>query len=134
LIARIVILYARVLVIVQGLFIMGLLWLATLHAGGGGVSPMAYVFLGAIATVVTAVSVTGIVAALLMRPGRRWAPIAVIILEALWTTVSLKSAVADRGGTSAGQLYAAGVLSLAAIIGLLMPPARAYCGLMWRLR
>jgi len=67
-------------------------------------------------------------------PGRRWAPVAVIILEALWVALSLASAAADASGLPAGQYYVGGMLSLAAVIGLLMPQVRAYCGLTWRLR
>src|ERR1700744_1479847 len=129
LIARIVILYARLLLIVQGLAILGIGWLGASMAGGLHASARAYGYFGAIAAAVAAVAVMGIVAGLLMRPGRMWAAIVVIVLEALWAVVSFGSAAAAAGGPLAGAYYVSGGLSVVALIGLSTPPARDHCGL-----
>ena len=50
----------------------------------------------------------GIVAALLLRRGRRWAAIAAILIEILWAAMA------------------------GALAGLLLPPVRAYAGLVRR--
>jgi uncharacterized membrane protein (UPF0136 family) len=76
----------------------------------------------------------GIVAALLLRRGRRWAAIAAILIEALWATVAaavgyktLKDWPLDW--QLLWQVTAGAALFLVTIAGLLLPPVRAYAGL-----
>jgi hypothetical protein len=79
----------------------------------------------------------GIVAALLLRPGRRWAAIAAVLTEVLWAAMAaaigykiLKDWPLDW--QLLWQLTAAAALFLVAVAGLLLPPVRAYAGLVRR--
>jgi hypothetical protein len=79
----------------------------------------------------------GIVAALLLRRGRRWAAIAAILIEALWAAAAaalgyktLKDWPLDW--QLLWQLTAGAALFLVAVAGLLLPPVRAYAGLVRR--
>jgi hypothetical protein len=79
----------------------------------------------------------GIVAALLLRRGRRWAAIAAILIEALWAAVAaalgyktLKDWPFDW--QLLWQLTAGAALFLVTVAGLLLPPVRAYAGLVRR--
>jgi hypothetical protein len=79
----------------------------------------------------------GIATAFLLRRGRRWAAIAAILIEALWAAVAaalgyktLKDWPLDW---QLLQLLTAGAaLLLATVAGLLLPPVRAYSGLVRR--
>jgi hypothetical protein len=79
----------------------------------------------------------GIVAALLLRRGRRWAAITAILMEALWVAVAAAVGYKTLRDWPLDwpllQLATAGaVLFLVAVGGLLLPPVRAYAGLVRR--
>jgi hypothetical protein len=78
-----------------------------------------------------------VVAALRLRRGRRWAAITAILFEALWVVLAaslwyetLKEWPFDWSLFQ--RLTLAGVLCLAAVVGLLLRPVRAYTGLVRR--
>jgi hypothetical protein len=78
-----------------------------------------------------------IVAALLLRRGRRWAAVAAIMIEALWA--ALAAAIAYKTVKDwpldwqlLQQVTAAAALFLVAVAGLLLRPVRAYAGLVRR--
>jgi hypothetical protein len=78
-----------------------------------------------------------IAAAVLLRPGRRWAAIAAILIEALWAT--LAAAIAYKTLKDwpldlhlLGEVTAAAALFGVAVVGLLLRPVRAYAGLVRR--
>jgi hypothetical protein len=80
----------------------------------------------------------GIVAALLLWPGRRWAAIAAILIEAGWGAMAaaLGCKILEgwpRDSQLLWQVTAAAALFLVAAAGLLLPPVRAYTGLVRRL-
>jgi hypothetical protein len=76
-------------------------------------------------------------AAVLLRPGRRSAAIAAILIEALWAT--LAAAIAYKTLKDwpldlrlLGEVTAAGALFGVAVVGMLLRPVRAYAGLVRR--
>jgi hypothetical protein len=79
----------------------------------------------------------GIVAAVLLRRGRRWAAIAAILTEAPWAAVAAALAYKTLKDWPLDwqflcDMTAAAALFLVAVAGLLLPPVRAYAGLVRR--
>ena len=78
-----------------------------------------------------------IAAALLLRRGRRWAAIAAILIEALWAALAAALAYKTLKDWPLDlqllwQVTAGAALFLVAVVGLLLPPVRAYAGLVRR--
>lgn len=121
--------YVRVLLCLQGsyLVLLGLAFLTS--AGGGGTSFNRMLAVGLAAAVL---GVAEISTAFLLRRGRRGAAIAGIVIEALWTAAAVAGYEASLSGTPAWQYLAGAALFLAAVAGLLLPPVRAYAGLVRR--
>ena len=76
-------------------------------------------------------------AALLLRRGRRWAATTAILIEALWAAVAAAVGYKTLRDWPLDwpllQVATAGaVLFLVAVGGLLLPPVRAYAGLVRR--
>jgi hypothetical protein len=125
--------YVRVLLCLQGMFLGFYAW-ALLP--GREPHTLFWAPLG-LALLFTFLGLTGIVTALLLRPGRRWAAIAAILIEALWAVVAaalgyktLKDWPLDLQLLE--QVTVGTVLFLVAVVGLLLPPVRAYAGLIRR--
>jgi hypothetical protein len=137
--------YVRVLLCLQGLGLLFLAWAIIPDRGhglpgrgsGGIVWPLV-----APALILTLVGLAIILTAVLLRRGRRRAAMAAIAIEALWAVAAaaivldtLREAVDafEYGGhpdeALPGWFYAAAMLSLVAIVGLLLRPVRAYTGL-----
>jgi hypothetical protein len=122
--------YVRVLLCLQGMYLGFWAWVLW-----PGLEPdtQFWARLGP-ALLLSFLGLAGIVAALLLRRGRRWAAIAAILIEALWAAVAaavgyktLKDWPLDW--QLLWQVTAAAALFLAAVAGLLLPPVRAYAGL-----
>jgi len=118
--------YVRVLLCLQGLFLVFLAWAVF----SGGV-PIAVVL------ILTFLGLAQIATALLLRRGRRWAAIAAILIEALWALVAAAlgyKTIKDwpLNLQLAEQLTAVTALFLVTIFGLLLRPVRAYAGLVRR--
>ena len=118
--------YVRVLLILQGLFLLFLVW-AVFSRG----VPIAVVLLFSL------LGLAQIVTALLLRRGRRWAAISAILIEALWALVAAAlgyKTIKDwpLNLQLAEQLTAVTALFLVTIFGLLLRPVRAYAGLVRR--
>ena len=73
--------------------------------------------------------VIGIAAVLFLGRGRWWAVIAAIMVEAGWTLLAVNSAANNGYQQHREDYYVAAALSAIAIIGMLLRPFRAYCGL-----
>jgi hypothetical protein len=126
--------YVRVLLCLQGMYLMFL--------GVGGSFSFAglkhgVVWMPSIFTLIVIPGLAGIVTAVLLRRGRRWAAIAAILIEALWAAAaawigydSLMSWPPDW--QFVWKLSAAGALFLVTIAGLLLRPVRVYTGLVRR--
>ena len=76
-------------------------------------------------------------AAVLLRPGRRWAAIAAILIEALWATTAAAIAYKTLKDWPLdlhllGEVMVAAALFGVAVVGLLLRPVRAYAGLVRR--
>ena len=76
-------------------------------------------------------------AAVLLRPGRRWAAIAAILIEALWATLAAAIAYLTLKDWPLdlhllGEVTVAAALFGVAVVGLLLRPVRAYAGLVRR--
>jgi hypothetical protein len=125
LIRRVVILYLRQLLCLQSLFIAWLGWAGFLGRGPDTIM-LTFLIMALIATIFAA---AGIVAALAMTQGRRWAAIVALVVAVLWAAVALLSATANSGSARVGQYYFGLAIFLTAIIGLLLKPVRSYCGL-----
>ena len=118
--------YVRVLLILQGLFLLFLVW-AVFSRG----VPIAVVLLFSL------LGLAQIVTALLLRRGRRWAAISAILIEALWALVAAAlgyKTIKDwpLNLQLAEQLTAVTALFLVTIFGLLLRPVRVYAGLVRR--
>lgn len=125
--------YVRVLLCLQGMYLgfwAWVLWPRRVSHTQFWV-PLGFALLFAV------LGLAGIVAALLLRRGRRWAAIIAILMEALWSAVAaavgyktLKDWPLDF------QLLllvtAGAALFLVAVAGLLLRPVRAYAGLVRR--
>lgn len=130
--------YVRVLLCLQGLF---LLFLAGVTIFGGGLGTARGPLI-ALLLIAALFGVAGIVTAVRLGRGRRRAAIAAIAIESLWA-VAAAAIVLDTlretvdafeyGGHPDQALpswfYAAAMLFLVAIAGLLLRPVRAYAGL-----
>src|ERR1700689_5214246 len=117
--------YVRVLLCLQGLFLVFCAW-ALLP--GWDPHALSWAPLG-LALLCTVLGLDGIVAALLLRRGRRWPAIAAILIEALWA-----AAVAAFGYKTLKdwpldwqllcQLTVGGALFLGTVAALLLRPVR----------
>jgi hypothetical protein len=137
--------YVRVLLCLQGLGLLFVAWAIIPDRGhglpgrgsGGILWPLV-----ALALILTLVGLAIILTAVLLRRGRRRAAMAAIAIESLWAVAAaaivldtLREAVDafEYGGhpdeALPWWLYAAAMLSLVAIVGLLLRPVRAYTGL-----
>ena len=125
--------YVRVLLCLQSLY-MGF-WAWNFWPGSEPHSQ----FLAALGLMLlfTFLGLAGIAAALLLRRGRRAAAMAAILIEALWAAVAaalwyktLKDWPFNLQLLE--QVTAAAALFLVAAVGLLLPPVRAYAGLVRR--
>jgi len=90
-----------------------------------------------LALLFTFLGLAGIVVALLLRRGRRWAAIAAILIEALWAAVAAALGYMTLRDWPLDlqllwQLTAGVALFLVTVAGLLLPPVRAYAGLVRR--
>ena len=136
--------YVRVLLCLQGL---GLLFVAVAfvsvrgHGLGGQESGANLWPFVAFALILALLGLAVILTAVLLRRGRRRAAMAAIAIESLWAVAAaaivldtLREAVDafEYGGhpdeALPWWLYAAAMLSLVAIVGLLLRPVRAYTG------
>jgi hypothetical protein len=122
--------YVRVLLCLQGLYLG--FWAWVLWPGRGSHTQF-WTLLG-FALLLSFLGLAGIVAALLLRRGRRWAAIVAILVEALWAAVA--AAVAYKTFKDwpldwqlLKEVTAATALFLVAVVGLLLRPIRAYAGL-----
>jgi hypothetical protein len=118
--------YVRVLLFLQGLFLVFLVW-AVFSRG----VPIAIVLL------VSFLGLAQIVTAVLLRRGRRWAAISAILIEALWALAAAALGYKTIRDWPLDlqlleQLTAVTALFLATIFGLLLRPVRAYAGLVRR--
>jgi hypothetical protein len=125
--------YVRVLLCLQGLYLGFWAW----GLWPGRAPQGDFWTLLVIDLVLALLALATIVAAVLLRPGRRLAAIAAIIIEALWAT--LAAAIAYKTLKDwpldlhlLGELTAAAALFGVAVIGLLLRPVRAYAGLVRR--
>jgi hypothetical protein len=125
--------YVRVLLCLQGMY------LVFLGVGDSFSSGLKHgiAWVPSALTLIAIPGLAGIVTAVLLRRGRRWAAIAAILIEALWAAVaawtgydSLMSWPPDW--RFVWKLSAAGALFLVTVAGLLLRPVRAYTGLVRR--
>jgi hypothetical protein len=117
--------YVRVLLCLQGAWLLFLAWALSLDQG----PDTRFWTLKALALIAALLGLGGIVTAFLLRRGRRGAAIAAIVIEALWAAAASIGFAASMGGTPVWQLFAGAALFLVAVAGLLLPPVRAYAGL-----
>jgi hypothetical protein len=121
--------YVRVLLCLQGLYLVLFGWLVFL---GRGPDTRFWALL-ALALIATLLGPAGIVTAVLLRRGRRGAAIAAIVIEALWAAaVATIGYAASISGAVVWQLFAGAALFLVTVVGLLLPPVRAYSGFVRR--
>jgi len=116
--------YVRVLLFLQGLY---LLFLAFELAGGPAAFPLVAALPG----------LAGIVTAVALRRGRRWAAIAAIVIEALWAAAAAAIGYETLRDWPVDwpllwQVSAAAALFLLTLVGLLLSLVRAYAGLVRR--
>ena len=126
--------YVRVLLCLQGLY---LLFLACLFFPAGQGPDTRFWSLLAVALLAALLGVAGIVAAVMLRRGRRRAAIAAILIEALWALVAAAAWYKTIRDLPLDfhflvVLTAAAALFLVAVVGLLLRPVRAYAGLVRR--
>jgi hypothetical protein len=137
--------YVRVLLCLQGLGLLFLAWGIIPDRGHGlpGRGSGAILWpLVALALILTILGLAVILTAVLLRRGRPRAAMAAIAIESLWAVTAaaivldtLREAVDafEYGGhpdeALPWWLYAAAMLFLIAIVGLLLRPVRAYTGL-----
>jgi hypothetical protein len=125
--------YVRVLLCLQGMYLGFWAWVLW---PGREPHTQFWARLG-LTLLFTFLGLAGIVAALLLRRGRRWTAIAAILIEALWA-----AAAAALGYKTLKDwpldwqllllLTAGAALFLVTVAGLLLPPVRAYAGLVRR--
>ena len=118
--------YVRVLLFLQGLFLLFLVW-AVFSRG----VPIAVVLIFSL------LGLAEIATAIMLRRGRRWAAISAILIEVLWALVAAAlgyKTIKDwpLNLQLAEQLTAVTALFLVTIFGLLLRPVRAYAGLVRR--
>jgi hypothetical protein len=125
--------YLRLLLCLQGIYLGFWVWILwpdrAAHTQFWG--PLG------LALLIAVLGLAGIVAALRLGPGRRRAAIAAILIEALWATaaaalgyITLKDWPPDW--QLLWQATAGTALFLVTVAGLLLPPVRAYTGLVRR--
>ena len=121
--------YLRVLLFLQGLFLAFWAWALSGDQGPGTRTGD----LHALALVAAFFALAGIVTAVLLWRGRRWAAIAAIVIEALWAAAAAGIGwAASTSESPEWPLYAAAALFLVTAAGLLLRPVRAYAGLVRR--
>jgi hypothetical protein len=121
--------YVRVLLCLQGLYLAILAWVVSRDQGPDTRTGALHAF----AVIAIFLSLAGIVTAVLLGRGRRGAAIAAIVIEALWAAVAAAIGYPSlMRGAPAWQLLAGTALFLVAVVGLLLPPVRAYAGLVRR--
>ena len=118
--------YVRVLLFLQGLFLLFLVW--AVFARGVPIAVVLIFSLLGLAEIATAI---------MLRRGRRWAAISAILIEVLWALVAAAlgyKTIKDwpLNLQLAEQLTAVTALFLVTIFGLLLRPVRAYAGLVRR--
>jgi hypothetical protein len=119
--------YVRVLLCLQGMFLVFLGW-AVFSSRVPLAVELIFAFLG----------LAEIVTALLLRRGRRWAAVTAILIEALWATVAAALGYQTLKDWPPLDLQALEVLTAATalflltVFGLLLRPVRAYAGLIRR--
>jgi hypothetical protein len=115
--------YVRVLLCLQAMYLgfLALMFFSGREADDTS-RAMLFVFLG----------LAGMVTAILLRRGRRWAAIAAILIEALWAaTFAVVGYEASMSEQPVWPLLA-GAVFLVTVVGLLLRPVRAYAGLVRR--
>jgi hypothetical protein len=122
--------YVRLLLCLQGLYLG--FW--TLMLSPRSVSQTGFVPQLGLAALFAALGLTGIVVAVALRPGRRWAVIIAIVIELLWAAAAAALGVETLREwpidvNLLGLLTIVGALLLATVAGLLTRPVRAYAGL-----
>jgi hypothetical protein len=125
--------YVRVLLCLQSLYLGFWAWVFW----PGRDPHTAFLARAGLTLLLAFLGLAGIAAALLLRRGRRWAAIAAILIEALWA--ALAAAIAYKTLKDwplnlqlLGEMTMAAALFLVAVAGLLLPPVRAYSGLVRR--
>ena len=118
--------YVRVLLFLQGLFLLFLVW--AVFARGVPIAVVLIFSLLGLAEIATAI---------MLRRGRRWAAISAILIEVLWALVAAAlgyKTIKDwpLNLQLAEQLTAVTALFLVTIFGLLLRSVRAYAGLVRR--
>jgi hypothetical protein len=118
--------YVRVLLFLQGLFLLFLVW--AVFSRGVPIAVVLFFSLLGLAEIATAI---------MLRRGRRWAAISAILIEVLWALVAAAlgyKTIKDwpLNLQLAEQLTAVTALFLVTIFGLLLRPVRAYAGLVRR--
>ena len=118
--------YVRVLLCLQGLYLglLGSLFLTDL--GEPATNPGSLLTIALIAILL---GLAHIVTAVLLRRGRPGPAIAAIVIEALWTAAAVAGYEVSLRGAPVWQYFAGAALFLVAVVGLLLPPVRAYAGL-----
>jgi hypothetical protein len=133
--------YVRVLLCLQGLCLVFFPWLIFPSRGGARLGPLI-----ALAALAGLLGVATIATAVMLRPGRRRAAVAAIMIEALWAAAAwaialdaLRTSVDafENGGIGTSETLLLGFLTVAAVLlvtvaGLLLRPVRAYAGLVRR--
>jgi hypothetical protein len=121
--------YVRVLLCLQGMYLLFLAWAFSFDQG----PDTRFRALIAFSLIATLLALAGIATAVLLRRGRRAAAIAAIVIEALWAAAAAAIGyAASMSGAPVWQLFAGAALFLVTVVGLLLPPVRAYAGLVHR--
>jgi hypothetical protein len=119
--------YVRVLLFLQGLFLLFLVW--AVFSRGVPIAVVLFFSLLGLAEIATAI---------MLRRGRRWAAISAILIEVLWALVAAALGYKTLKDwppldlQALWQLTAVTALFLVTIFGLLLRPVRAYAGLVRR--
>jgi hypothetical protein len=119
--------YVRVLLCLQGMFLAFLAW-AVFSSRVPLAVELIFAFLG----------LAEIATALLLRRGRRWAAVTAILIEAVWAMVAAALGYQTLKDWPPLDLQALEVLTAATalflltVFGLLLRPVRAYAGLVRR--
>ena len=119
--------YVRVLLCLQGLYLLFWAWALSSDQGPDTRAGLLLTF-GLIGGLL---GLGQIVTAVLLRRGRRGAAIAAIVIEALWTAAAAAGCAVSLSGAPVWQYLAGTALLLVAfaVFGLLLRPVRAYAGL-----